>query len=93
MNTSVDRFDVFETDLTAQAPLITRERHRVLLEAACDHLDAFLSMRQSLVNCLGVNEERIYKFQFGRSGGRRVGRRRATVCSPRGGQGVRRNRH
>ncbi|KAF8727811.1 hypothetical protein AX14_006965 [Amanita brunnescens Koide BX004] len=38
------RFNVFETDIRAHAPLITRERHRVLLETTCNHLRAFLAM-------------------------------------------------
>ncbi|KAF8351015.1 tRNA modification GTPase TrmE [Amanita rubescens] len=38
------RFNVFETDVKAHAPLITRERHRVLLETTCNHLQAFLTM-------------------------------------------------
>ena len=43
--THILRFNVFETDIRAHAPLITRERHRVLLETTCNHLQAFLAMR------------------------------------------------
>lgn len=45
------RFNVFETDIRAHAPLITRERHRVLLETTCNHLQAFCAMCQ-YVSCL-----------------------------------------
>lgn len=51
------RFDVFDTDVSAHAPLITRERHRVLLEAACEHLEAFLSTSPEDV-VLGAEELR-----------------------------------
>ncbi|KAF8630043.1 hypothetical protein AX15_003135 [Amanita polypyramis BW_CC] len=51
------RFNVFETDLSTHAPLITRERHRILLEVACNHLEAFLTMPSQDV-VLGAEELR-----------------------------------
>ncbi|KAK2462332.1 hypothetical protein APHAL10511_005638 [Amanita phalloides] len=51
------RFNVFETDTRGHAPLITRERHRVHLEASCSHLEAFLSTRSEDV-VLGAEELR-----------------------------------
>ncbi|KIL67299.1 hypothetical protein M378DRAFT_185721 [Amanita muscaria Koide BX008] len=51
------RFDVFDMDVSVHAPLITRERHRVLLEAACEHLEAFLSTSPEDV-VLGAEELR-----------------------------------
>ncbi|PFH50334.1 hypothetical protein AMATHDRAFT_75678 [Amanita thiersii Skay4041] len=39
-----EKFDVFDTDVSAHAPLITRERHRVHLEAASQYLEAFLAL-------------------------------------------------
>ena len=44
-----NRFNVFETDVSGHIPLITRERHRVLLEVACNHLEAFLAICRYLL--------------------------------------------
>ncbi|KAF8632008.1 hypothetical protein AX17_004952 [Amanita inopinata Kibby_2008] len=51
------RYNVLESDISAHAPLITRERHRVHLEVACKHLESFLALSSEDV-VLGAEELR-----------------------------------
>ncbi|KAG6861491.1 hypothetical protein C0995_015918 [Termitomyces sp. Mi166 len=42
-----DRFNLNQTELSGETPLVTRERHRVHLESACRFLQAFLDTAPS----------------------------------------------
>ncbi|KAG6853224.1 hypothetical protein C0991_005891 [Blastosporella zonata] len=63
-----DRFHLSENELSGETPLITRERHRVQLESACQFLQAFLDTPPSEI-VLGAEELRYAAQAIGKVSG------------------------